>query len=992
MATEYLLPKKLIETGIPLKDINEASAREKSIRHGHPSTLHLWWARRPLATARAVLFSQLVNDPESVWQLQHPGETPSSAQTGAFTRRRNELFALIKKLVQWENTSNAQVMKAAHEEIVRSWKETCELNAGHPDAARLFNPERLPALHDPFAGGGTIPLEAQRLGLRALASDLNPIPVLINKAQIEIPALFSNRAPVGPADQPDHALPLGQVWTGTAGLAEDVRRYARVMREMAQARIGHLYPKRRVTPEEVALRPELRPYLGRELTVIAWIWARTVPSPNPLYRNAPVPLVSTYVLSTKNGNEMVLEPEVKGTNWRFRIVHRKPQKGDEMGNKIGSRVTGFSCLLSGDVIPINEIRNYGKKGKLGAEMIAVVCEGDRERVYLESDESQKRAAAMAHPTWYPDLELPGDTTFFKTTNYGIMRYGDLFSPRQLCALNCFCDLIDEIRPQIRQDAIAAGWEDDGTPLEQGGSGPQAYANAIATYLSIGISKVADRGSSICTWQNTALKIRNTFGRQAISMSWDYCEANPFSESSGNFEDAEIAVSESIEVADNVTGVYDGDIQHCLSSQVIQKDAQTQQISKDHFVSTDPPYYDNIDYADLSDFFYVWQRHSLSRIYPTLLRAEQTPKDQELIASQYRQGGKGKAELYFMDGMRGVLKSLSQQVHPGAPATIYYAFKESETKGKATASSGWETFLEAVVKSGFEVTATWPVRSERGGRMIAVGKKTVTDEGAEDNNKNTLASCVVLAVRPRSPRAKSCGWNQLQNELKTELPRAVERILHGAGEEEAPVSATDLSQAIIGPGMMIYSKYRQITDNEGEEIPIRTVLQAINRYATQSNIDGESQCCRQWFETFAFEPGPFGEAEIVAKSKSIPVDRLANLGMVESKGGQMRLHRAADYAPVRLEKTPIQCAWQGLHLVLQAFLKGGNQPAAQVLRHAINYKNAIGGLVKVMYELCVRKGLTADAGHYRDLDQAYEDISLLVDTTGSGENMEMDLGD
>ncbi len=989
MATEYLLPKKLIETGIPLKDINEASAREKSIRHGHPSTLHLYWARRPLATARAVLFAQLVNDPESVWQLQHPGETPSEQQVDGFKTRRSDLFKLIKELVQWENTNNAAVMKKAHAEILRSWRETCELNRNHPDAARLFDPEKLPALHDPFAGGGTIPLEAQRLGLRALASDLNPIPVLINKAQLEIPARFANREPVGPAEQDQGALLLGQQWTGTAGLAEDVRRYARVMRDMAFARIGALYPKRLVTAEEAATRPELLPYVGRELTVIAWIWARTVPTPNPAFHNAPVPLISSYVLGKKPGKETVLEPVVEGDRWRFKIARRKPIRGDENGNKVGkANATGFSCLLSGDVIPLDEIRKLGQKGKLDAEMVAIVCEGDRERVYLEADEAQKAIARSAQPPWFPETKLPDQALGFRTQVYGMTRYGDLFSPRQLCALDCFCDLISEIRPRIRQDAIAAGWEDDGTPLDRGGRGTQAYADAIATYLSFGISRLSDFGSTICFWHIAREIISHAFGRQAIPMTWDFPEENPIGDETGKYVDSTEFVWLVIEKALNVAEIYADSIEHCLSSQVTQSPAQTQQISKGNFVSTDPPYYDNIGYADLSDYFYVWQRHALSQVYPTLLKAEQTPKEEELIASQYRHGGKEKAESFFMEGMRDVLKNLAEQVHPAAPATIYYAFKESETKGKATASSGWETFLEAVVKSGFEITATWPVRSERGGRMIAIGKKAQTDEGEEDNNKNALASCVVLAVRPRSPRAKSCSWNQLQNELKTELPRAVERILHGAGEDEAPIGATDLSQAVIGPGMMIYSKYREVLDPEGEPIPMRTVLQTINRLATQSNTDDESQCCRQWFEEYGFEPGPFGEAEVVTKSRSISVDRLANLGMVESRGGAVRILRAGEYK--RKESEQAQCAWQGMQWILQAFNQGGNQPAARMLRHAQKFEGQIAGLVKELYELCVRKGLTADAGQYRDLDQAYEDIEKLLITTGSGENMEMDI--
>lgn len=313
-------PRKLIEVALPLDDINKAAAREKSIRHGHPSTLHLWWARRPLAAARAVLFAQLVNDPG--YQTGE-GFTRGVNKKDA-ARERERLFAIIRELVKWENTNNEDVLNAAREEIRKSWRETCDLNKKHPDAATLFNPDKLPAFHDPFAGGGAIPLEAQRLGLESYASDLNPVAVLINKAMIEIPPKFAGIKPVGPL--PKAAEPtaretkeMHEDWSGAKGLAEDVRRYGYWMREEAQKRIGHLYPKVEVTGDMARDRKDLKPYVGKQLTVIAWLWARTVRSSNPAYSDVEVPLASTFLLSTKKGKEAWVEPVVQDKSYRFEV-------------------------------------------------------------------------------------------------------------------------------------------------------------------------------------------------------------------------------------------------------------------------------------------------------------------------------------------------------------------------------------------------------------------------------------------------------------------------------------------------------------------------------------------------------------------------------------------------------------------------------------------------------------------------------------------------
>jgi putative DNA methylase len=304
-------PKKLIEVALPLDAINTAAAREKSIRHGHPSTLHLWWARRPLAAARAVIFAQLVHDPEDLWRCQNPDKEPNQQVTGHWTKARAKLFKIIEDLVLWENTTNEAVLKPAREAIRQSWRETCELNKDHPEAKDLFDPAKMPGLHDPFAGGGSIPLEAQRLGLEAFASDLNPVAVLINKAMIEIPPKFAGMPPV----HPDATNPL-KTWIGAAGLAEDVRRYGAWMRDEAHKRIGHLYPPIEITKSMVKQRPDLEQYEGEKLTVIAWLWARTVKSPNPAFSHVDVPLASTFILSSKEGKESYVEPVTSKAGYR----------------------------------------------------------------------------------------------------------------------------------------------------------------------------------------------------------------------------------------------------------------------------------------------------------------------------------------------------------------------------------------------------------------------------------------------------------------------------------------------------------------------------------------------------------------------------------------------------------------------------------------------------------------------------------------------------
>jgi len=830
-------PKKLIEVALPLDDINAAAAREKSIRHGHPSTLHLWWARRPLAAARAVLFAQMVNDPGY--------ETGKGFTRGVnkkeATRERERLFDIIRDLVKWENTNNEEVLERARAEIRKSWEETCELNKKHPQAAELFNPAKLPAFHDPFAGGGAIPLEAQRLGLESHASDLNPVAVLINKAMIEIPPKFAGRKPVGPVPAGEKQTKMAEDWSGARGLAEDVRRYGHWMREEAHKRIGHLYPQVEITAEMAKSRPDLKQYVGQKLTVIAWLWARTVRSPNPAYSSVQVPLASTFLLSTKAGKEAWVEPVVEGSSYRFEVQvtdgKRKPPASAKDGTKL-SRGANFQCLMSETPIESSHIYGEAKAGRMGERLMAVVAEGKKGRVYLAPDDAMEVLSKSAQPSWKPDLPMPKNPRWFSPPAYGLMTYGDLFTPRQLVALNTFSDLVGEAREKIRADAVQAGMADDSRGLDAGGDGATAYAEAVAIYLAFAIDKVSNISSSIASWMSDRGAFRETFARQAIPMTWDFAESNPFADAGGSLATA----------IDK--GVMALDWMPCGAGMAVQADAASQSISAAKLVSTDPPYYDNIGYADLSDFFYVWLRRTLRGTFPSLFATLAVPKAEELVATPYRHGGKEGAEKFFLDGMTDAMHGVSGLAHGAFPVSIYYAFKQSDTGSDGTASTGWETFIAAVLRAGFAIHGTWPMRTEGAGRMIAKGT-------------NALASSIILVCRRRPDDAPQIPRREFQRELKEVLGEALETMLGGA-DGASPIAPVDLAQAAIGPGMGVFSQYAAVLESNGEPMSVKTALMLINRQVDEvlggETFDADTNFCLGWFDEVGFGTGAFGNAE------------------------------------------------------------------------------------------------------------------------------------
>ena len=937
--------KKLIEVALPLEAINKASVREKSIRHGHPSTLHLWWARRPLAAARAVIFAQMVDDPST-----HPEEFPTEE---AQEKERQRLFRLIEDLVQWENTTNETVLSQAREEIRKSWRATCVENMKHPRAAELFNSDRLPAFHDPFAGGGSLPLEAQRLGFESHASDLNPVAVLINKAMIEIPPKFAGRPAVNATARSEKSLDPHQ-WRAGQGLAEDVRYYGQWMREAAEKRIGRLYPTIEITAEMAKDRSDLKALVGQKLTVIAWLWARTVTSPNPAFAQVDVPLVSSFILSSKAGKDAYIEPVIVGMDYRFTVKLGKPKdiEAARLGTTAGKR-HAFRCLMSKVPVTYDHIRQEGQAGRMGARLMAIVAEVNHGRVYLSPLPETEAAAHQARPTWEPDNTLPVNPRDFKTPNYGLSKFADLFTPRQLVALSTFSDLVNEAREQVKRDALAAGLSDDSHDLDAGGTGATAYADAIAVYLGLAVGRSANYWSAFTPWGGDF--IVQTFGRQAIPMVWDHAEGNPFSSSTGNWTGA----------IDWIRRVIVTSLPALIAGVASQIDAQSQLVSHSKVVSTDPPYYDNIGYADLSDFFYIWLRRSLKTVFPGLFATMAVPKADELVAAPYRHGGSEKAEAFFLEGMTRAMRRLSEQAHPAFPVTIYYAFKQSETQGEAgTSSTGWETFLDAVIRSGFAITGTWPMRTER-------------DQGLKTGT-NVLATSIILVCRPRPDHAGNTTRREFATALKSELPLALAQLQHG---NIAPV---DLAQAAIGPGMAVYSRYDKVVDAEGKPLSVRDALALINQTldvalaAQEGDFDPDTRWALTWFEQSGFGEGDYGIAEMLSKAKNTSVGGMVEAGIAKSKGGKVRLLKPAelpeDWDP---NTDPRLTVWETVHHLIRLLEAGGEAAAADLVAKLGAKAEIARELAYRLYTVCERKKRAAEALSYNGLVQSWPEIARLA---------------
>ena len=906
--------KKLIEVALPLEAINAESAREKSIRHGHPSTLHLWWARRPLATARAVIWSSLVDDPSS-----HPEQFPTEE---AQQQERERLFDILTRLVKWENSNDEGILAEAKAEIMKSTNN---------------NP---PALLDPFAGGGAIPLEAQRLGLEAHAHDLNPVAVMINKAMIEIPPKFANMHPVNPESR-GH-LGGSAAPKGAAGLAEDVRYYGEWMKQEAYKRIGHLYPKVKVPQAQG----------GGEATVIAWIWARTVKCPNPAC-GCTIPLTSTYILSKKKGNFAWVEPQVEDDHCTF-TVHTGTKLPSNTSPKQG-RGAAFMCPSCGQITLDSYTKEEGKAGHIGAQLMAIVAEGKKGRIYLSPNSEHIHAADVPKPEEYPDGAMPTNPRWFSPPAFGMTDYSQLFTNRQLTALTTFSALVGEAQKKAEADAVAAGMYNDHIALSEGGTGARAYGEAVGVYLAFIVDKMADYHSSICSWNSAGEKMRNVFGRQAIPMVWDYAEANPFCSSSGSYNNMLEWVYKAVKYLPN-TPAY---------GSVRQFDAQSDNGLRNIAISTDPPYYDNIGYADLSDFFYVWLRQALKETYPKVFRTMLVPKEEELIATPYRhEGSVERARDFFEDGMFNTCLRLYQYAREDIPVTIYYAFKQSETDDNdTTASTGWETMLSAIIRAGFAITGTWPMRTELAVRQIASGT-------------NALASSIVLVCRKRSETAGSCTRREFINALHREMRPALEKL------QSANIAPVDLAQSAIGPGIGVFSRYKSVLESDGKPMSVRAALQIINQeldafYNEQEGeLDRESRFCVELFSQYAFNNIKFGDADILARAKNTSVQALAEHGVMAASKGQVRL-LTREEIPEKVDAHE-ECIWLLTQQLAHAMETGGVKTCAEIVMDIFgsNGEDAK-ALAYRLYTICERKNWAQEGYAYNNLVVAWPDIQNMA---------------
>jgi len=908
--------------------------------------LHLWWARRPLSAARAVIFAQMVDDPSS-WPDLFPTEK-------AQEKERQRMFRIIEDLVQWENTSNEEVLERARAEIWASWRRACAENAGHARAKQLFDRNKLPAFHDPFAGGGSLPLEAQRLGLEAYASDLNPVAVLICKAMIEIPPKFRGQPSVNPESRKDKEL-FKKTWHGAQGLAEDVRYYGQWMHDEAEKRIGHLYPQIEITASMAKERKDLKPLVGQKATVIAWLWARTVKSPDPAFAHVDVPLASTFMLSSKLGKEAYIQPVIEGDGYRFTVKVGRPKDAEaaQNGTKL-ARGANFRCLMSGSPIPGGYIKAEGKAGRMGARMMAIVAEGYHGRVYLAPTPEMEEVARKAKPAWKPEVVISGSTQYLGVKPYGMEQFSQLFTDRQLVALTTLSDLVLEARDRVKHDALVAGLSPNATDLAGSGTGASAYADAVAVYLAFGISKCADYWNTSTTWMPRGT-VGHLFARQAIPMTWDYPEANPLADFHCAWLEAVGWVSRSLE---------------CLPDAGIgmsnSANASAQTISIDKVVCTDPPYYDNVPYADLSDFFYVWLRRSLNAAFPHLFVTLAAPKVEELVAFAYRHEDKAGAEAFFLDGMTQAMHRLAEQTHPAFPVTIYYAFKQSESDGdEGPASTGWETFLDAVIHAGFALSGTWPMHTEREARSRSI-------------DSNALASSIVLVCRPRAQDAPAATLREFRAALKRELPAAMARLQH------SNIAPVDLQQSAIGPGIAIFTRFARVLDAKGEVVPVREALALINQILDEvlaeqeGDLDADTRWAIVWFEQQGFAEGQFGVADVLARAKNTSVEGMRDAGIVFSKGGKVRLLRpselANDWDPAAESRLT---GWEVVHHLVRVLEATGESATAELVERLGSKAEVARDLAYRLYTICERKKRTTEALSYNGLVQSWPEITRLA---------------
>ena len=884
--------KKLIEVALPLEAINHGAKpeTENPFLKGHPRAVHNWWARTPLSVSRAIIFAQLIDDPSN-------DLPPEEARA-----KREELLKFVARLAVWEATTDKDLIDKAQELILKQFDGN------------------MPEFWDMFGGRASLPLEAQRLGLKVTSSDLNPVAVTIQRALLEYPQKFSGKAPVHP---PDSNLLTQGNWHGAKGLAEDIRWYGRWVCQKAKQKLSKLYPN---GPGGKA--------------VLAWIWARTIPSPDPSTEGAAVPLIRSMKLAGKKHSVWIHLKIDRNTNsYRFYIDSTEPA----IKTTVSGKNKGGTCVLSGANIPFAHIRESAKNGQMGIRLMAYICQGNRTRHYHLPIEEQEQAAMSAQPEWWPDCELPKKHRDFKPPLYGMDNVGDLFTNRQLVAFNTFANIINE---DVKKEILSRTDSD----LE--------YANALVTYLACALSRMADYHCNLCTWNPTNENVSHLFQRQVIPMAWDFCEANPI-EGKLSYEVATEWVASSLTNLPN----------NQLPAQVWQLDACQAELDFEQgtVISTDPPYYDNISYADLGDFFYCWLRKVLRSVDPQTFATLNTPKAQELVASPTRHGSVEKAEEHFRSGFQAVFKNLLAVTRDDVPCTIYYAFKQEKTDNSTDnrASTGWETMLTGLIDAGFQITGTWPVRTTKKARSIA-------------KNANALASAIVLVTRKRDFKAALATRKEFIAALRKELPIAL------AGLTESNIAPVDLAQASIGPGISVFSRYAHVLEADGSYMTVRTALELVNRVLDEvladqeGEFDADTRWALAWFEQHGMNDGEFGEAETLSRAKNTAVNGLVDAGIITARSGTVCLI-ARNEMPEYWNPTSDThlTAWKATQHLIRAIDQHGESGAADLLRQLGGLGEVARDLAYRLFSICERKGWANEALAYNSIVLAWPEISKLV---------------
>lgn len=900
--------KKLIEVALPLDKINAAAAYEKMPGIGaHPRGIHLWWARRPLTTARAVIWASLIEDPSSNTNM-FPTEEEQNNE-------RMRLFKILEGLVEWKNSNDAEILAAAKKELSKQY------------------PEGLPQLLDPFAGGGAIPLEGQRLGLSVVAHDLDPVAVMINKSMIEIAPRFNGSSVINPEDR--RKFGGKEKLNGTAGLVADVKYYGKRARYKAETIVGDKYPKV-VLPQSMG---------GGVAPVVAWLWTRVIKCPNPAC-GCEMPLVRSFTLAKNKGRLSWVEPHYVNKKVSFEVHNMgKPVIEGTVSRK------GAVCPCCSSPIDFPYIRNAGKAGHMTSKLMAVVAEGKRGKLYLSPTCEQEIAANVDRPEDFPDAEMAFNPRNFNTPIYGMDHFADLFTNRQLSTLVTFCDVVSDLKKEIEEDAVNSGMKDDHIPLSENGYGATAYAEAICVYLAFAIDRLADFSTSVSRWTVTNEKAMNCFSKQAIAMTWDYPEVNIFGNAVGSF-------SQIVNyIADCINTLPDTDKRGVAE----QYDAQSDCGFRNIIISTDPPYYDNIDYADLADFFYIWMRRTLKSIYPSLFQTLKVPKTEELVASPYRfDGNVDEAKVFFEDGMLKTCQQIYKYAKDDIPVTIYYAYKQTETdKDDGTASSGWETMLNAIIQAGFSITGTWPMRTEQAYRSVSMGT-------------NALASSIVLVCRKRAVNALQTTRRNMINALRKELRPALKKL------QSSNIAPVDLAQSAIGPGIGVFSRYKKVLEADGSHMTVRSALRIINEeidlYFNEQvgSMDTASRFCVDLYMQCAYNDIKYGEAEVLANAKGTSIPMMASHGVLYAKAGVVHLVERENL-PEKVDSNEGNI-WMLTQQLTRAMATGGVESCAHIVFNMFgsNTENAK-DLAYRLYTIAERKGWANEAYAYNALVVAWPDI-------------------